>query len=626
MARQHMRLPRRVRALLGFVCTLVLIDTMFFTALTPLLPHYLHTAGLTKAGAGLLVASYPAGTLVGALPSGLLVSRLGARRVVLFGLCLMSASTLLFGWSTAAIVLDGARFVQGLGGACTWAAGLTWLATVAPEERRGEMLGIALGAAVGGALFGPVVGAVADQVGTGPAFSAAAVAGAALIVTALVVPAPARSVAQGLRAAWPAIRDPQVGTGMLLTLLAGAAFGVIDVLTPLRLNRLGASSLLIGATFLASAAIESGLSPLAGRLSDRRGGLVPVRLSLAAAVAVSLLAPVVAPAPALIAVLIVGMPAYGTLFAPATALLSAGAHRLELNQGLAFGLGNLAWACGQAVSSASSGAIAQATSDIVPYALLAGACLASLIMLRPGRSWVVSHLTAAPAQYRPTSDTRLVNPARSADEPADCNERSLGPLASKFAFRQDGGRVGRASPVTGPADLRGKRPAALESVTKPRNGQFSLVTATLLSRTGGTRRAGRIPHLMRQPDLRSSSRRAMPGQLLWASIQAAGASAPALGRGTAREPAAAGSSGSRRERCRGRTAPAAGGGYRGPRGAGLLNGQRAVAVAMASTVAAIIAGNPLAIHWAALTASVVEDAPMPRALISTRPATVAAAM
>ena len=44
------------------------------------------------------------------------------------------------------------------------------------------------------------LGAIANQVGTGPAFSAAAVAGAALMVAALVVPAPARAVAQGLRA------------------------------------------------------------------------------------------------------------------------------------------------------------------------------------------------------------------------------------------------------------------------------------------------------------------------------------------------------------------------------------------------------------------------------------------
>lgn len=128
--------------------------------------------------------------------------------------------------------------------------------------------------------------------------------------------------------------------------------------------------------------IESVLTPLAGRLSDRLGEWVPIQLSLVGAVVVSLLAPVLASLPWLVVVLIAGLPSYGTLYAPATTLLSKGADRLGLNHGLAFAMANLAWASGQAGSAAVSGALAEATSDLVPYCLLAGSCVVTLAVLR----------------------------------------------------------------------------------------------------------------------------------------------------------------------------------------------------------------------------------------------------
>src|SRR3954470_17923289 len=132
---------------------------MFFAAIVPLLPQFVDEFDLSKTGAGILAAAYPAGTLLGSLPGGWLAARLGVRATVVVGLALLIVSSVTFAFAGSIAVLDAARFVQGLGSAASWAGALGWLIGAAPRERRGELIGSALAAAVAGALFGPGPGA-----------------------------------------------------------------------------------------------------------------------------------------------------------------------------------------------------------------------------------------------------------------------------------------------------------------------------------------------------------------------------------------------------------------------------------------------------------------------------------
>ena len=72
-----------MRRLVVLLSAIVALDITFFAALTPLLPHFVSTYGLSKAAAGVLSASYAAGVLAASLPSGLAAARYGPRRAAL---------------------------------------------------------------------------------------------------------------------------------------------------------------------------------------------------------------------------------------------------------------------------------------------------------------------------------------------------------------------------------------------------------------------------------------------------------------------------------------------------------------------------------------------------------------
>ena len=372
-----------MRRLLFLVCCVVFVETMLYSALVPLLPGYTHEFGLSKSAAGLLVGAYAAGAVLGALPGGIAAARYGPRRALLIGLAIMGVSSLAFGFAGDAWTLGLARLAQGLGGSLAWAGALTWLIAGTPRTRRGEMLGTAIGSAIFGALLGPVVGALAHHVGPRPVFVGLAGLSVVLGTWALRLP-PADAEPPRRGAVGRAIREPQVLGALWLMTIPALVFGVVGVLAPLALDDAGWSAAAIAVAWVVSAAIEMVIAPLIGRVSDRRGRLLPLRISLAGAVAV-LIAFALADRPAaIVPVLILSGVTFGAFWAPAMALLSDAAERIGLAQGLAFGLMNVAWGGGNALGPPIGGALADAGGDALPYSLAALLCAATLVFLLVG--------------------------------------------------------------------------------------------------------------------------------------------------------------------------------------------------------------------------------------------------
>jgi MFS family permease len=359
-----------MRRLLLLGSTVVFLDVVFYAAITPLLPGYVHDLGLSKAAAGVLTSAYAAGTLVASLPAGFVAARIGPRRALLAGLVLLGLASFTFGFAHHVVLLDAARFVQGVAGALAWAGALTWLIMATPERRRGSVIGDVLGTAIAGSLLGPAIGALAAQIGTKPVF--ASVLGEAMTSPSV------------LRATW-------------YVAAPSAMFGVVEVLGPLRINHLGGGAGLIAGAFMVGAALEAIMAPFVGRLSDRIGRLRPYTVGmLICAVAIALL-PAAGALGLVVADLVLVSVGAGLCFAPSLAMLSDSADATGLHQGFAAGLINVAWASGQVLGGAGGGAAATAASDALPCLLAAALLLVTVAVARQMGSRAITSALRQPA-------------------------------------------------------------------------------------------------------------------------------------------------------------------------------------------------------------------------------------
>ena len=139
-----------------------------------------------------------------------------------------------------------------------------WIVGETAPERRGAAIGTAVSAAVAGASLGPVLGTAATVVGRPAAFSGFAVLVGVVIVWLRELPSTHVRSDQGMANILAALARMDFAVPFWLMTLPAIASGLIAVLGPLRIDALGGTASLIGATFLVSAGAEIIISPLAG--------------------------------------------------------------------------------------------------------------------------------------------------------------------------------------------------------------------------------------------------------------------------------------------------------------------------------------------------------------------------
>ena len=185
--------PRRERLALYFLLVTVLLDSIGFGIMMPVVPKLimeLTGEGLGAAArySGYLMLLFGIINFVSMPILGNLSDRFGRRPVLLFSLLALGGNTLLMGLSTSLVWLFVGRAFSGAASA-TFGTANAYIADISPPERRAQNFGMT-GAAFGlGFILGPAIGGLLGEVGTRvPFFVAAGMSLANFIYGYFVVP------------------------------------------------------------------------------------------------------------------------------------------------------------------------------------------------------------------------------------------------------------------------------------------------------------------------------------------------------------------------------------------------------------------------------------------------------
>ena len=274
------------------ICALgAMSESLFYTALAPMLTRLDDDYGFGHEQAGLLVAGYAIGYWLGAYPAYRLAARFGPRACATVGVGVVALSTLAFAYGDTFAVLMTARTLVGVGSVVAYTGLLAAAGAIAGPDRRGAAIGTTYSGSAAGSAVGPLVGSLAVEVGRGPVFTAVAV-GQALVAALLTrLPTVPNTEHVPMRVMREHLRSPKVRVGLWITSVPGFALGVLTLSGTYRLDEVGAGATVIAIAFSGIAVINVFVAPRIGQASDRLGRRRPLMLALVVAgVAVVLIA------------------------------------------------------------------------------------------------------------------------------------------------------------------------------------------------------------------------------------------------------------------------------------------------------------------------------------------------
>jgi predicted MFS family arabinose efflux permease len=365
------------------ICALgAMSESLFYTALAPMLTTLDNELGFKQEQAGLLVAGYAIGYWFGAYPAYRFAARYGPRATAVTGVALVAIATLGFATGDTFPVLMVARILVGVGSVIAYTGLLAAAGAIAGSDQRGMAIGTVYSGSAAGSAVGPLVGTMAVEIGRGPVFAGVAAGQAIVAVLLSRLPTTPNTDHAPMRVMWHYLSSKKVRIGLWITSLPGFALGVLTLSGAYRLDEMGASSTIVALAFSGIAVINVFVAPRIGKASDRLGRRKPLMLALSvAAIAIVLIIAASFEISTVVLISIAG--AFMLAVAgPGLALVGDGVHDLGGDPAHGTFLMNLFWGPAAALGAISAGLVHGSVGAEISLLVLAAVAGISLLRVR----------------------------------------------------------------------------------------------------------------------------------------------------------------------------------------------------------------------------------------------------